>query len=253
MSMTVNGGADGGETGGVARAPLGIGIDAEQVARFEKFAAGAAPWRLVYSEREARHLAAQPRVAVAFCAAFCCKEAFYKAFGAPLSFPHLECLYLDGGAEPRLVLTPALAERLGGRAPQVRVDDVYLEDRGELLVEVRLVNATAARRESVEVAAVAAARERIEGEDFSPAEVAALGGRRAQSLAGALALKRALVGVWAAAGVAAPCVPGDFELGHHPSGAPRLASAPAGLAPADVFVSIAHTRRWAYGLAAACR
>ena len=71
-----------------------------------------------------------------------------------------------------------------------------------------------------------------------------------QSRAGFLALKRALVGLWAAAGAVTPVVPRDFELGHHASGAPRLVSAPGGVNLADVFISISHTRQWAYGLAA---
>ena len=87
---------------------------------------------------------------------------------------------------------------------------------------------------------------------FSPAEVAAFGKRSAQSVAGALALKRALVRIWADAGEA-HTAPRDFELGHLSSGAPRLVAAPAGVALADVFVSISHTRQWAYGLAAAGR
>ncbi|MHB8837045.1 MAG: 4'-phosphopantetheinyl transferase superfamily protein [Candidatus Methylomirabilia bacterium] len=233
----------------------GIGLDAEQVARFEKLAAGDKPWRHVYSAREAEHLAAQPLAAQAFCAAFCCKEAMYKALGEFYSFPEFECLYRPGAPELEFVLAPGLQERLGIGEVRVGIDTQFLGERGEYVVEVYLTRGPAPRggfppsyRETLQVAAVEAGRRQIEEEHFSPAEVAAFGKRRAQSVAGALALKRALVRLWAAAGAAA--APRDFELGHHASGAPRLVAAPAGVAFADVFVSISHTRQWAYGLAA---
>ena len=238
----------------------GIGLDAEQVARFEKLAAGDKPWRHVYSAREAAHLAAQPQAARAFCAAFCCKEAFCKALGEFYSFPEFECLYRPGAPEQEFVLAPALKERHAIEEVRVRIDERFLGERGEFVVEVYLTRRPAPRvgfpasyLETLQVAAVEAGRERIEEEHFSPAEIAALGSRRAQSVAGALALKRALVRLWAAAGAAATAAPRDFELGHHASGAPRLVAAPEGVALADVFVSISHTRQWAYGLAAAGR
>lgn len=233
--------------------PRGIGIDAEQVSRFDKFAAGAQPWRFVYSAREARHLAAQPQVARAFCAAFCCKEAFCKALGESYAFPELECLYVPGVREPEIVFAPGLKERHGIANVEARIDEQFLGERGEVVVEVYLVRTAGSCLESLEVAAVDAARRLIEEEHFSPREIADLGSRRVQSLAGFLALKRALAGHWAAAGAVAPAAPRDFELGHHASGAPRLVAAPPGVAFADVFVSISHTRQWAYGLVATGR
>jgi phosphopantetheinyl transferase (holo-ACP synthase) len=248
----------------------GIGVDAEQVSRFEKFAAGERPWRLVYSEREGSHLAAQPQAAQAFCAAFCCKEALYKALGEFYSFPQFECLYRSGVPEQEFVLAPGLKERLGIGEVRVRIDEQFLGERGEFVVEVHLIGRSAPQfgysapcletppvghpesyLETLQVAAVESERGRIEAEHFSPAEVAALGGRRAQSVAGALALKQALVRVWAGASAPVAATPRDFELGHHENGAPRLVAAPAGVALADVSVSISHTRQWAYGLAAA--
>ena len=238
----------------------GLGLDAEQVARFEKFAAGERPWRLVYSAREAEHLAAEPQAARAFCAAFCCKEAFYKALGEFYSFPEFECLYRAGVPEQEFILAPALKERQAIEGVKVRIDERFLGERGEFVVEVHLtrrpaplVGFPASYLESLPVAAVEAARRQTEEEHFSPAEIAALGNRRAQSVAGALALKHALVRLWAVAGSAATATPRDFELGRNASGAPRLVAAPEGVALADVFVSISHTRQWAYGLAAAGR
>jgi len=238
---------------------LGIGLDAEQVARFEKLAAGDKPWRHVYSAREAAHLAAQPQAARAFCAAFCCKEALCKALGEAYSFPQFECLYRSGAPGQEFVLAPGLKERHGIDEVRVKIDTQFLDERGEFVVEVYLTRRPAPRDgfpssylETLQVAAVEAGRGRIEEEHFSPAEVAAFGKRRAQSVAGALALKRALVRLWAAAG-ATPAAPRDFELGHHASGAPRLVAAPAGVGLENVSVSISHTRQWAYGLAAAGR
>jgi len=226
---------------------LGIGLDAEQVARFEKFAAGERPWRLVYSAREAGHLAAQPQVARAFCAAFCCKEAFYKALGGFYSFPEFECLYRPGVPEQEFVLAPALKERQAIEEVRVRIDESFLGERGEFVVEVYLARRPAPRvgfstsyLETLHVASVEAARRQIEEQHFSPAEIAAFGKRRAQSVAGALALKHALVKVWVSAGSVATT-------------APRIVAAPEGVALADVYVSISHTRQWAYGLAAAGR
>lgn len=235
----------------------GIGLDAEQVSRFEKFAAGERPWRLVYSAREAEHLAAQPQAAEAFCAAFCCKEALYKALGEFYSFPEFECLYRAGAPEQEYVLAPGLKERLGIGEVRVRIDGQFLGARGEFLVEVYLTRGPAPRAgfpasyiETLQVAAVEAERGRIEAEHFSPAEIANLGGRRAQSVAGALALKQALVRLWAGGGAPVGVTLRDFELGRYENGAPRLVAAPAGVALAEVSVSISHTRQWAYGLAA---
>ena len=177
----------------------GIGLDAEQVARFEKFAAGESPWRLVYSAREAGHLAGQPRPARAFCAAFCCKEAFCKALGESYSFPQLECLHRAGAAEQEIVLPQGLKERHGIEEVRVRFDEQFLEERGEFVVEVYLIRAGGTFLESLPVAAVAAERERIGQEHFSPRELADLGSRRVQSLAGFLSLKQALVRMWAGA------------------------------------------------------
>ena len=230
----------------------GIGLDAEQVTRFEKLAAGDKPWRHVYSAREAAHLAAQPQAAQAFCAAFCCKEALCKALGEFYSFPEFECLYRAGAPEQEFVLAAGLKERHGIAEVRVRIDTRFLGERGEFVVEVYLIRPTASHLETIQVAEVEAGRGRIEAEHFSPAEIAALGSRRAQSVAGALALKRALARLLADTG-GAPAAPRDFELGHHPSGAPLLLAAPAGVALASVFVSISHTRQWAYGLAAAGR
>ncbi len=69
-----------------SEAPLrlaGCGIDAEQLDRFQKSAAG-------------------------FCAAFCCKEALYKALSAPYTFTECELLAEWEDDAPRLHLSATL-------------------------------------------------------------------------------------------------------------------------------------------------
>lgn len=104
--------------------------------------------------------------------------------------------------------------------------------------------------ESVAVARVAADRERIAAAAFTAAEIAAIDGRRVQTLAGLFALKKALVALYRHAAPAVPCQPVDFVLAHRESGAPYLAFAPPLPGGAPPAVSISHTRGWAYGLAA---
>lgn len=249
---------------------VGVGVDAERIVRFEKLASGAPRWRHVYTPREAAHLAAQPQAALAFCAAFCCKEAVCKGLGAAFSFTACECLYRPGAAEQELVLAPALGARHGLARARVRFHERFPAERGECVVEAHLFGSAqtpsddhAVRGEppatrpvnsqlvTHAVPLAEGARPELENRHFSPAEIADLGSRRAQSLAGAFALKCALAALWAAAvDGGALAQPRDFVLGHLASGAPHLAAAPAGLPLAQVRVSIAHTRQWAYGLAA---
>jgi phosphopantetheinyl transferase (holo-ACP synthase) len=233
----------------------GVGVDAERIERFEKFAAGAPPWRYVYSPAEAAHLASLPRAAEAFCAAFCCKEALCKALGERYPFPECECRFSPGALEPQILLAPGFLECRGPAAARVRMHGPQFDGRGECLVEVHLFRPSASaggaggersRLETLSVPDVEAGRAEIEAH-FSPAEIVDLGRRRVQSLAGSLALKRALVALWADAGIAAAAVPREFEIAHLPSGAPRLVAAPCGSSGA--LVSISHTRLWAYGLA----
>jgi phosphopantetheinyl transferase (holo-ACP synthase) len=245
----------------------GVGVDAEEVRRFEKLAAGAPRWRLVFTPGEAEHLAAQPRPALAFCAAFCCKEAVCKALGERYPFVECECRVADGGRRLEAVPTPGLRERHGIVAIGARLRERYPAERGECVVEVTLFRGAApgaggaesslpaiaalppvrSRLKSLEVTSVARGRTQIEKRHFSDAGLAELAGRPVQSLAGSLALKSALAALWVDAGAPALPSPRDFELSHTTGGAPVIVQAPPG--PTDVFVSISHTRSWAYGLA----
>jgi phosphopantetheinyl transferase (holo-ACP synthase) len=99
--------------------------------------------------------------------------------------------------------------------------------------------------ETETIAAVLSRRAAIEAEHFSPAELRALAGRHVQSLAGRLALKRALCRLLGVNGPGARLEPRDFVIAEGPNGAPTEPEARRGL----LFVSIAHTKAQAVGLA----
>jgi len=83
-----------------------------------------------------------------------------------------------------------------------------------------------------------------------PAEIDHLAGRAPQSLAGFLALKRALTDLALELDPSTPADPLAFTLDHGPSGEPRVVSAPPRVAARGrLAVSISHTRCRAYGLA----
>lgn len=88
--------------------------------------------------------------------------------------------------------------------------------------------------------------------DFSEQERAALGGRSVQSVAGFLALKRAVMALARSVGAGSHLSERDVELSHDANGAPVVLSVGAG-AGAGILgrlrVSISHTSTTAYGLA----
>jgi phosphopantetheinyl transferase (holo-ACP synthase) len=93
-------------------------------------------------------------------------------------------------------------------------------------------------------------REGLALRHFSPDEYAEIAGRRAQTTAGFLAAKRALVRLFAEMEGQETFQERDFVLTHHTNGAPLVVSLPGDAGPGKtVHVSISHTRRFAYGLA----
>lgn len=109
--------------------------------------------------------------------------------------------------------------------------------------------------ETIAIAEVARDRGTLEAEHFSPAEQAALGSRPVQSLAGRLALKRALCQLLGAECSRGQLEPRDFIIGETPGGAPALGPLPTALSSGTasplgrLFVSISHTKMQAVGLA----
>jgi phosphopantetheinyl transferase (holo-ACP synthase) len=231
----------------------GVGIDAERAERFAKLARGVPhAWLRVFSLREVSHAARLARPELGLCVAFCCKEALLKAFGRPYPFPACQCFLVPGRAGIELSLAPGLLEERGLAAARVLSRDGAAGSPAECVVEVRVFRGAVvpvlSRIAAVEIATIEADRDAFAERELSPAEAAGLRGRRAQSLAGALALKRALAALWAASGRSAVAGSRDFTLARDPRGAPRLVDAPGGAAGA--CVSISHTREFAYGLAA---
>ena len=107
--------------------------------------------------------------------------------------------------------------------------------------------------EIVSIAEVERDRSAIASQCFSEGEMAELASRRTQTMAGFLALKKALAGLFSSAAGGAGFSERDFILSHDENGAPRLVSCPelpGGRGALKVHLSISHTREWAYGLAA---
>lgn len=125
-----------------AYGPLrGVGVDAEQVARFDLPDTPGNPLPMVFSPEEAAHAAASGRAAWCLCAAFCVKEAMRKALGEPLD-PR-ECRAFadpgagrtaDGALRMRVEAGPGLRTSLRGAS----VEALLREAGGELVATVVL-------------------------------------------------------------------------------------------------------------------
>jgi len=121
-------------------------------------------------------------------------------------------------------------------------------DSVELGDEPRTGGSTRARLEQVPISAVKEQRDILEAEHLSASETRELSSRGDQTVAGFLAVKRALCELHRETGKTAEVTPRHFVLTHDPeTGAPTLAAWPEMDGP--IFVSISHTRDNAYGLA----
>ena len=65
----------------------------------------------MFSTREIEHARALDDPARALCAAFCCKEALFKALGAMFEYPECELLYDPACERQAPELGPALSAR----------------------------------------------------------------------------------------------------------------------------------------------
>lgn len=108
-------------------------------------------------------------------------------------------------------------------------------------------------RSAIAVAAideVRSDRDRIMDLHFSPEEVVEVKGRHPRTTAGFLAVKEALCALYRDVVPAGRCEATDFTLSHDEQGRPVLVGAPGPIgAPRSTWISIAHTRELAYGLA----
>lgn len=225
-------------------------MDAENPSRFQKLLADERPWPLVYSEREVAHARGAPDPALAYCAAFCAKEATLKALRHPFPLPQCEILFDPSAPLQAAHLAVELARNGGVTGSEVRFLGGH---EGEVVAAVFLAGeATAGRVDAVleRLALGEAERDRdgLAARCLTAEEANEVAPRRLQTLSGFLALKRALCRLFSRVlGCPSPRET-DFVLTHRPDGAPSLVRAPAH-PDGRIFVSISHTRACAYGLA----
>ena len=93
---------------------MGCGIDLERIARFDRWADPSAGDRgFLFSERELGHARSLAEPRAGLCAAFCCKEALYKALGSMFEYAECELLLEPRAAEQQLLLAPRLIQEQG--------------------------------------------------------------------------------------------------------------------------------------------
>jgi len=84
---------------------IGCGIDGEMIDRFTRFSHRKDPLPMVFSPGEISYIQTLPEQKIGFCASFCCKEAFLKAFGHPFNFTQCELFYKPN----KMLQRPALS------------------------------------------------------------------------------------------------------------------------------------------------
>lgn len=115
---------------------LGAGIDAEQIARFQRLAATPAGWEIAFAAAEISHALRQAEPARALCASFCCKEALFKCLRQPFGYPDCVLYYHPGQRDYEL----ELSGQLGQEFRQARAHaTVWTEDEGREMVAVVLL------------------------------------------------------------------------------------------------------------------
>jgi phosphopantetheinyl transferase (holo-ACP synthase) len=114
---------------------IGVGIDAESAVRFARSVLDGPPSPLVFSEREVAHCLGLVDPARGLCAAFCAKEAFFKATRGPMDPRGCRLAWDPALAVQELELDPVLADETGARRALARVS--YNGD--ECVVEVLVI------------------------------------------------------------------------------------------------------------------
>jgi phosphopantetheinyl transferase (holo-ACP synthase) len=100
---------------------VGCGIDAETIARFDRWTPPLSPPPFLFSDAEAAHCAGLDDPAIGLCAAFCAKEALFKALGRPYNFPDCQLLWRRSVRQYELRLDPALGREAGVWAAWARI------------------------------------------------------------------------------------------------------------------------------------
>ena len=101
---------------------VSCGVDAERVGRFGRWAiAGAGFMPFVFTKKERSHCRGLDHPAAGLCAAFCVKEALYKALGRPYNFTDCEFLLGRGKAKSSFSVSRRLAREFRGILPVAKI------------------------------------------------------------------------------------------------------------------------------------
>lgn len=106
---------------------IGVGIDAESVARFVALLPDRPVLPLVFSGSESAHCDRLPDASRGYCAAFCAKEAFFKATRVAMDPRDCRLLWEPGRPIHELELAPDLATETGAVRAMARVSWVGQE------------------------------------------------------------------------------------------------------------------------------
>ena len=102
---------------------LGCGIDSEQIERFARLELeGTEPPSLIYSRNEIDHCLNLPDSFIGFCAAFCCKEALFKALKEPYDFTCCELLWVPSQKQFQCNLAEKLSKQYKIKNNRVNVE-----------------------------------------------------------------------------------------------------------------------------------
>ncbi len=105
---------------------IACGIDAERVDRFDKYVANDEyPMTFVFSEKESIHFDKLANPATGFCAAFCSKEAFFKAVSRHYNFPECELFLTGNDVWQKIKLSSNLCEEFKIDSAIARINFIY--------------------------------------------------------------------------------------------------------------------------------
>ena len=102
----------------------GIGIDAEHPSRFIPYLNDSHPFPFIFSSDEAGFAFRSANPSRAFCAAFCCKEALFKATGIPYNFTDCELLESISESHVELRLSESFRNDYGIASAIARIFDM---------------------------------------------------------------------------------------------------------------------------------
>jgi phosphopantetheinyl transferase (holo-ACP synthase) len=101
---------------------VSCGIDSERIGRFERWASsGAGFMPFVFTKKERSRCARLDHPAAGLCAAFCVKEALFKALGRPYNFTDCEFLLGRGKAKSSFSVSRRLAREFRGFLPVAKI------------------------------------------------------------------------------------------------------------------------------------